>query len=133
MRSAEKTAEGTHTRPGFIESHLWIPQVPTYKSLLVSTLEPARASRAFQPLIDIDFGGLRGILLASLTRIVVHMASDECPIIGMEFFYPDRGIQFGHRGESEISFLIDGPGGERITGIAIAIDDPDLGIRGLQV
>jgi hypothetical protein len=118
----------------FIQSRLWIPQTPTHKGLVISSLDPARSYFPFEPFIDMDFGGPQGTHLASLTRIVAHMVSGECPIIGMEFFYGDnKSTRFGSGGKSEISFLIDGPGGERIIGVEMSIDQPAWGMCSLKV
>lgn len=119
--------------PNSDQSDLWIPRVPTYKNFEISTLEPPRYSHASKVLLDIDFGGRHGVLLSSLTRIVVHMVSDPRPIIGIDVFYTDRGMRLGSGGGTEISFLIDGPGGERITSMGVTVNDPAVGVRDLQV
>lgn len=118
-----------------MQSHLWIPRVPTHENLAVGVLEPSKVPRAFRPLFDFDFGGHHGVLLSSLTRIVVRMVSNSCPIIGIDIFYTDRCIRFdsGWRGGTELSFFIGGPGGERITSMEITFNDPESGVRGLQV
>ena len=114
------------------QSRLWVPQAPSHENLTISTLEPICEYSSLEPLVNIDFGGSHGILLLFLKRIVVHMGSDRCPIIGMEFFYTGRSVKFGSGGGTEMSFLIDGPGGERVTGMEVTVHDPDC-TTGLQV
>lgn len=107
-------------------SYLWIPRAPTNTRLTLSSLSPDHIRvplLPFEPLVDIDFGGLQGERLGSLTRIVAHMVAKSQPITGLEFFYLDGSIMFGCRGHCEISFLIDGPGGERITDAKVLIYD----------
>jgi hypothetical protein len=125
--------EEGQTISNFSESCLWIPQAPAHQGLTISALEPSQAPRPFDPLINIDFGGPHGVLLASLTRLVVHMVSEFRPIVGLEFVYNNRSIKFGLGGVAEISALIDGQGGERIINVEVVIDDPKSGMRGLQV
>lgn len=119
---------------GLIQSHLWIPQVPKYKTLTISNLEPFQHPPAFEPLLNIDFGGDAGTLLALLTRVTVHMSSYACPISGIEFFYSGKeSVLYGNNGGVEMLFVLDGPGGERITSVEVITVNPDAGMRGLQV
>lgn len=96
-------------------------------------MEPFKYRRVFDPLVNVDFGGPQGILLPFLTRIVVHMLAETCPIVGMDFFYTDRCMRFGSGGATELSFFLDGPAGERITAVEVTAEEPEFGVRGLQV
>lgn len=113
-------------------SYLWIPDFPEYDDLFVDSIQPARAPTF--AVANVDFGGPNGEYLNSLTRITLHKVSNEVPIIGMEFFYTNRSLKFGVGGETELSFTIDGPGGERIVDVEIVVDDPECDfMRGIQV
>lgn len=61
------------------------------------------------------------------------MVSDICPIIGIGLFYTNGYATIGSSGECELSFLIDGPGGERITDIDIIVGSPKRTMNGLEV
>ncbi|KAI9045251.1 F-box protein [Aspergillus affinis] len=120
------------------QSHLWIPHVPAYEDLIISDLLPSRPSRTFEPLTNIDFGGSRGLLLGSLTRLTFYMASRPHPLIGIEIFYSNgNSTLFGSNGSCGVSLFVDGPGGERINRIGILEDkfvlDPATGLAGLQI
>lgn len=112
-------------------SYLWTPKFPEHKDLFVDSIQPPR-SAAFA-VVDVDFGGPNGKYLTSLTRVVLHMMSAEMPIIGMQFFYTNMSFKFGIGGQTELSFIIDGPGGERIDDVEIIVDDPGHHMRGIQV
>lgn len=114
-----------------IQSHLWTPRIPIYAGLVLSSLEPQQTGSTFEPLINIDFGGLRGKLLSSLTRMVIYMVGDYSPIIGVRFFYTDKSVEFGNSGGVALSFLIDGPNGERISDIEMTVGDLQDGIGGI--
>ncbi|KAG2416352.1 hypothetical protein HFD88_007567 [Aspergillus terreus] len=58
-----------------VQSHLWTPHPPRHEELTISPLLPAQSPRAFEPLTNIDFGGPRGLLLGSLSRLALHMVS----------------------------------------------------------
>lgn len=89
-----------------VQSHLWTPHPPRHEDLIISTLLPSQPSRAFEPRINIDFGGSRGLLLGSLTRLAFHMASSPYPLIGIEIFYSDgKSVLFGSNSGCEISFF----------------------------
>lgn len=64
-----------------VQSHLWTPHPPRHEDLRISALLPPQPSRAFEPLINIDFGGPRGLLRGSLTRLAFHMASSPHPLV----------------------------------------------------
>ncbi|KAK2764947.1 hypothetical protein FQN54_008646 [Arachnomyces sp. PD_36] len=127
--------ERDDSEDNFPRSRLWVPSIPTNKKLAFSTLEPYKYHRAFDPLVNIDFGGRDGTLLPSLTRIVVHMIPNKSYIIGIDIFYTDRGVRFGRGDGTEISFFIDGPGGERIVGVELPAQGavPHWEVHSLQI
>ena len=89
-----------------VQSHLWTLHPPRQEDRTISALLPSQPSRAFEPRINIDFGGSRGLLLGSLTRLVFHMASSPYPLIGIEIFYSDgKSVLFGSNSGCEISFF----------------------------
>lgn len=47
------------------------------------------------------------------------MVSDCCPIIGIGIIYSGQTRHFGTTEGTELMFLIDGPGGERIEGVEV--------------
>jgi hypothetical protein len=121
-----------------VQAHLWTPHPPRHEDLITSTLLPSQPSRAFEPRINIDFGGSRGLLLGSLTRLVFHMASSPYPLIGIEIFYSDgKSVLFGSNSGCEISFFVNGSNGERINQVGILEDSQrhhsTIGLGGLQV
>ncbi|GLA14303.1 hypothetical protein AnigIFM62618_000679 [Aspergillus niger] len=119
-------------------SQLWAPHAPMYEGLFVSLLLPPEPPRAFEPLSNMDFGGPGGRYLMSLTRLDFHVTSYPHPLIGMGYHYADgRSIFFGSTGGCAISIPINGPDGERISGVSIVEDNRDFvqseGLGGLQV
>ncbi|KAI2862954.1 hypothetical protein CBS12448_4367 [Aspergillus niger] len=97
-------------------SQLWAPHAPMYEGLFVSLLLPPEPPRAFEPLSNMDFGGPGG----------------------MGYHYADgKSVFFGSTGGCAISIPINGPDGERISGVSIVEDNRDLvqseGLGGLQV
>lgn len=82
-----------------------------------------------------DFGGEGGTLLGTLRRVIVRMISEFRPIVGFGFVFEDQILSFGESGETELSVVIDGPGGERITNACVVADDYyfTLNIRGFKV
>ena len=121
-----------------VQSHLWTLHPPRQEDRTISALLPSQPSRAFEPRINIDFGGSRGLLLGSLTRLVFHMASSPYPLIGIEIFYSDgKSVLFGSNSGCEISFFVNGSNGERINQVGILEDSQRhhsaTGLGGLQV
>ncbi|KAL4993288.1 hypothetical protein BDV10DRAFT_199823 [Aspergillus recurvatus] len=103
-----------------VHSHLWMPAVPHYEGVSLSTLLPPPSALPFAPLISIDFGAARGHDLAGLTRLVFYMGCDPNPMRGVKAVYANGASRlFGSEKGSELSFCIDGPNGERITQIAV--------------
>ncbi|PYH74879.1 F-box protein [Aspergillus vadensis CBS 113365] len=124
--------------PFHTPSQLWIPHAPMHEGLLVSLLLPSEPPRAFEPLSNIDFGGPGGRCLMSLIRLDFHMTSYPHPLIGIGYHYADgKSVFFGSTGGCAISIPINGPSGERISGISIVEDNRDFyhseGLGGLQV
>lgn len=121
-----------------VQSHLWTPHPPRHEDLSISILLSSQSSGIFEPLTNIDFGGPRGLLLASLARLTFHMVSDPHLFIGIDISYSDgRSILFGSSGGCGISFFVDGSKGERINRIGILPNirrsHPERSLGGLQV
>ncbi|KAL5356595.1 hypothetical protein BJX96DRAFT_171757 [Aspergillus floccosus] len=117
-----------------VASCLWLPDVPRRKHVFLNGLKPKTAPRGLLAQLDIDFGGPQGSLLGLLTRMVVYVSTSPCPITGMVFFYTDGSTRsFGIRGQSEISFYVDGPGGERILEVIVVDDGIQPGLTGFKV
>lgn len=95
-----------------------MPEMPNYQT--------------FNPILNIDFGGSRGERLQMLTRITVHMNEPAAAFVGLAFEY-DEYVLFGRQGRLEISFLIDGSNGERISEVTFEQVSTSLGIRSLYV
>ncbi|PKY08597.1 hypothetical protein P168DRAFT_323700 [Aspergillus campestris IBT 28561] len=109
-----------------VYSHLWTPPPPGHENLTIGTILPRQPSQAFEPLINIDFGGPQGVLLGSLTRLAFHMASRPYPLMGIEVSYSDgRYMLFGSRSGCVLSVFVNGPEGERINHIGIFEHDLD--------
>ncbi|KAF9893998.1 hypothetical protein FE257_008969 [Aspergillus nanangensis] len=84
--------------------------------------------------INIDFGGPGGILLKALTKLVVHMAIGPLPVVGVDFSYADSTVKhFGHRGQNQLTFYVNGPAGERITKIVVVLDVRWTGMSGFEI
>jgi hypothetical protein len=87
-------------------SYLWVPRVPAHTNLTVGPVMPCVLPRPFA-IIDFDFGGgPDGEFLALLTRMVVHLENDCCPVIGMEFHYLDTVCRFGNDGPLDLVLLL---------------------------
>lgn len=80
-----------------------------------------------------NFGGAHGEKLEKLTRIVVHMGDPKAAFLGVAFDYDGDVSLFGRQGETELSFLIDGPKGERISEVTTTQAPNSMGIRSLHV
>lgn len=125
--------------PFGMQSALWAPHPPSENDLKFSPLLPlSDSSRAFDPLMNIDFGGPKGVRLGLLTRLTFHMTAHPMPLVGIEIFYSDGNSSlYGTRGGCELSFFIDGPKGECIDHIDILEESsqnhPGKILGGLQV
>ncbi|KAL2857600.1 hypothetical protein BJX68DRAFT_263163 [Aspergillus pseudodeflectus] len=107
-----------------IEKYMWTPHPPLYTGLTVGPLVSCRSPRRsgnydaiVDPLCNMDFGGPGGSLLSSLTRLVFRMEF-AIPFVGVECHYHDQPPRiFGDTSPTacELSFLVDGAAGERIT------------------
>lgn len=93
-----------------------------------------------------NFGGLDGSLLRSLTRVVFIMGGFPSVFLGMEFSYADGDVMlFGQREYKENpgnmgkiqcvqqAFPIDGPGGETITRVTSSYSRTDDAVRSITV
>lgn len=116
-----------------ILSALWYPKPPRYQDVALGSILPRVPTGPFSPLVNMDFGGPGGVLLQSLTRLIVHVAHNRYPIVGMEFRYGDESVRFGGQGSVQITTLIDGPAGERIQSVDIITDPAGAHIMGLWV
>lgn len=128
----------------FVQSQLWTSHAPSEKGVAISGIVPFRSVPAFDPLTNADFGGPRGRLLGTLTRITFYMESSPNPLTGIETFYADSSpLLFGSRGGCEIPCFVNGSKGERITQIGAfeesgsgrywSRDRKEDGLIGLQV
>lgn len=70
-------------------------------------------------LSNIDFGGPRGLLLASLTRLTIHMAPGY-NLMGIEIFDSDgKRVHFGLNGSCEIFLFLNGSKEERVNRVGM--------------
>ncbi|KAL4876688.1 hypothetical protein BJY04DRAFT_199618 [Aspergillus karnatakaensis] len=115
------------------ETCLWKPYRPAHNPLHFSLSFANRPIRLSGPMQNVDFGGPRGVLLNTLVRIVFYMDRNT-PYTGIESFYKD-GVSrlFGYKRGCEISFLIDGPIGERITQVRLLTSGRPARVVGLQL
>ena len=112
---------------------IWTPCCPRETSILLP--EPqAPGYQSFNRILNIDFGGSYGSRLGHLTRIVAHMLTAQSPIVGLTFYY-DRldPMHFGRQGMTEVSFLVDGPSGERLRSVTVDRASTSQGIVALKV
>ncbi|KAJ5702049.1 hypothetical protein N7488_009597 [Penicillium malachiteum] len=107
------------------QSLLWAPCAPNKKSVEISTLLPlSNASRAFEPLMNIEFGGPEGLFVGSVRRITCYMKTGYCPLVGIEIFHSDgRSVLCGTRNGCELSWFLDGANGECIDKVDIYEDN----------
>lgn len=126
--SAKSSSQGA-TDSSCVQSQTWESYPPNHENLAISVLLvllPDIPSPAFAPRISIDFGGLGGLHLRSLTILIFHMSEGPCPINGVEMFYSDgSSVLSGSTGSCEMSFFINGPGGERINEVAVVGNEED--------
>ncbi|KAL2859411.1 hypothetical protein BJX68DRAFT_261852 [Aspergillus pseudodeflectus] len=123
-----------------IQNYLWMPHPPLHEDTTFGPILPAMYDKVFGPLngplCNIDFGGPGGHLLSKLTRMVFYMESMARPFSGVECQYLDQTTRcFGTTTKGaacEISFLIDGPAGERISHVNLLVS-PRIGMAGLQL
>lgn len=123
-----------HGSVNLVNSNIWTPNIPDSSKVLAipgKYQSQAALPRPFNPLFNMDFGGENGQLLKDLIRVVAHMVYESRPIIGLEFVYVGGNSKlFGIGGEAEMSFVLDGPSGERIIELTVVEAD---GIQGLEV
>jgi hypothetical protein len=93
----------------------------------------ASECQTYNPIWNIDFGGPSGEKLSKLTRIVAHMEDETTPLVGLMFDINGEDIMYGNRGRTEVSFIIDGAGGERISKVIYEQASISLGIWSLEV
>ncbi|GFF58094.1 hypothetical protein IFM51744_09435 [Aspergillus udagawae] len=105
---------------------LWYPNIPAPSHHLHEGTFTGRQIPLYEyrPLVHIMFGGLKGHMLQYLTRISVTVS--KTAIVGIDFFYDDdapvkclQACPATATGDytTRIPFHIDGPAGERLTGI----------------
>jgi hypothetical protein len=110
---------------------LWYPDLPPPSHHLHDDTFAGRQIplQEYRPLVHIMFGGLKGHMLQYLTRISVTVS--KTAIIGINFYYSDDApverlqacpATATHDYTAEIPFNIDGPAGERLTGIHADMD-----------
>ncbi|KAL3448449.1 hypothetical protein BJX65DRAFT_317354 [Aspergillus insuetus] len=113
-----QTSSDLEILEGYISQPLWTPSYPRETVFLVPTRQPGFGG--FDPVLNVDFGGPNEERLSRLTRIVAHMLSRVDPIVGLTFYFTDHSsTHFGRHGSMEVSSIIDGPGGERISSVVV--------------
>ncbi|PWY71256.1 hypothetical protein BO83DRAFT_417870 [Aspergillus eucalypticola CBS 122712] len=112
---------------------IWTPYCPRDTSILLPQPQ-FPGYQSFNRILNIDFGGTYGQRLGHLTRIVAHMLTAQSPIVGLSFYY-DRldPMHFGRQGMTEVSFLIDGPSGERIRSVTVDRASTSQGVVALKM
>lgn len=116
---------------GFVSQPLWTPCYSSNVELIEVPENPSY--QKFNPILNMNFGGAHGEMLQRLTRIVVHMRDLNEAFVGFAFDYNGEMSLFGRQGRAEVSFLIDGAKGERISEITPEQASTSLGIRSLYV
>ncbi|CAG8920000.1 unnamed protein product [Penicillium salamii] len=106
-----------------IQSVLWAPHPPNEKDVKCSHLLPLSESPGpFDRLMNIDFGGPKGVHLGRLTRLTFHMAAldSRLPLTGIEVFLSDgHSFLCGSGNDCKLTLFIEGSKGERIDRIDI--------------
>ncbi|KAI2845638.1 hypothetical protein CBS11852_1982 [Aspergillus niger] len=117
-------SSAANTLPSRADSHLWMPPVSLHMSSFISPLLPCRASGPFNPLLNFDFGGRRGLRLRDLTTLEFHLRFHRHPLVGMVARYSHGNVvKCGVVGENVMSFFLDSSNGERITQIRVLRDN----------
>lgn len=132
------TVDGTSRVPeragsqGLIPQPIWTPCYPGDASLVPV---PRNVTyQAFNPILNIDFGGSGGETLPKLTRIVAHMGGLGAPFTGLMFEFVGKPPRlYGRQGRTEVSFPIDGARGERIAEVTYDRASTSIGIWSLKV
>lgn len=127
--------------PSLRAAGLWYPDIPDPDVCLneQSYLQPETEIAAFSPIFWSNFGGPGGMYLRHLTGMKVHSNGS---IMGIQFQHDIDGIppearSLGRHLCSQcicgrpMEFSIDGPGGERITGIEILCEVNPLDSKAL--
>ncbi|KAL2012051.1 hypothetical protein VTN00DRAFT_4769 [Thermoascus crustaceus] len=132
------TVDGTSTVPeragsqGLIPQPIWTPYYPGDASLVPM---PRNVTyQAFNPILNIDFGGSGGETLPKLTRIVAHMGGLGAPFTGLMFEFDGQPPRlYGRQGRTEVSFPVDGARGERIAEVTYDRASTSIGIWSLKI
>lgn len=121
-----------HKPRSSFDGDIWTPQIPHNVRLLTRSSKTA-GNQKFNPVLNMNFGGPRGCMLGSLTKIIVTMMGIPGLVIGIEFCYSGgKTTFFGSRGGVELLLLVDGPGGERINGVELE-RTATLGVHSFKV
>ena len=116
---------------GLTPQPLWTPHYPGKVSLILRPDPPKY--QTFNPILNINFGGTDGERLHHLTRIVAHMEDPNSAFVGFAFEFNWGTSLFGRQGRTEVSFLIDAFGGERISEFTYEQASTTYGISSLHV
>ncbi|KAK2787284.1 hypothetical protein FQN52_003424 [Onygenales sp. PD_12] len=139
------TEVGSHERAPHLPlrtTAIWYPDIPPENLYLHESTFPGKdvPQSEYHPLVHVMFGGPQGSYLKYLTRISATISGKT--IVGLSFEYDSEGApvkrlpETVHERFSKISFPIDGPGGEILTGIQVTGDywmdrsGPDSGNNG---
>ncbi|KAL2857871.1 hypothetical protein BJY01DRAFT_116469 [Aspergillus pseudoustus] len=96
---------------------VWTPSHPRKDVILLPQLQVS-PPWAFNPFLNMEFGGLHGERLAHLVKITAYINEDSSTAIGLSFYFDHKkAILFGNKSKKWISTPVDGPGDERISGI----------------
>jgi hypothetical protein len=111
---------------------LWYPDIPPENLYLYESSFAGRdvPLSEYHPLVRVMFGGPRGAYLKYLTKISVTVSN--AMIVGIDFDYESKGSPvdclracrstMSADDSVKITFLIDGPGGEILTGMQVKGD-----------
>ena len=129
--SNEVSKEQPSTWPSALVG-LWKPSPPADCVSLLNS--PIPVDQVFRCMLNMNFGGVRGEKLCDLARVVVHMDSPRAFVSGIAFEYRTMSsMHYGRQGAMESSFLVDGPGGERIVRAVVDTGPEGRGEFSIQV
>ncbi|RWQ95132.1 hypothetical protein C8Q69DRAFT_445078 [Paecilomyces variotii] len=127
----ESKSPKNFTRKQLIQLPLWTPSYPKPKPII--QVPEILEYQTYNPILNMDFGGEYGEHLQKLIRIVAHMQDNAAPLVGLMFYFNGKDpAMYGKQGATEVSFIIDGSGGERIVEVLYERATTSLGIWSLS-
>jgi hypothetical protein len=126
-----------------VDNQIWTPTFPSSEITSMSSAPTEPPDQIFILHLAINLGGYKDLPFSKLRRIVAIMYAGRAFFLGFEFIYDDGSHSFyGTRTIRdydrkfnciELSFIIDGAGGETVSSVEVIHCLSGKGVRSIQV